>query len=69
MPGCKEKPTTLAKRIGVKGLNPVNLASSNGVRIGVRVTVVLRAAITQIMARVSLNPKQTIATTSIRISS
>jgi hypothetical protein len=54
--GAKKKPTILAKRIGVNVLNPVNLASNKVVLIGVRVTVVFRAAITQIMAKVSLHP-------------
>jgi len=53
--GAKKKPARLAKRIGVKVLNPVNLASSRVVLIGVRVTVEFRAAITQIIAKVSLD--------------
>jgi hypothetical protein len=53
--GAKKKPTRLAKRIGVKVLNPVNLASSRVVLIGVLVTVEFRAAITQIIAKVSLD--------------
>ena len=53
--GAKKKPTRLAKRIDVKVLNPVNLASSRVVLIGVRVTVEFRAAITQIIAKVSLD--------------
>ena len=53
--GAKKKPTRLAKRIGVKVLTPVNFASSRVVLMGVRVTVEFRAAITQIIAKVSLD--------------
>jgi len=54
--GAKKKPTRLANKIGVKVLNPVNFARSRVVLIGVRVTVEFRAAITQIIAKVSFDP-------------
>src|SRR5690554_2474986 len=52
--GAKKYPVRLANKIGIKYVNPVNVATRIVVLIGVRVTVELIAAIQQIIAKEAL---------------
>ena len=60
--GARKNPIKLAKRIGVKGLNPVSFVKSKVVLTGVRVTAAFSAAIVQIIARTGFSPGSKMAT-------